>query len=466
MKAIIVKDLIIYNNHKIAIEDLFDDDFYKYSNSRASDFLNDTYGVNEVFSNLIQYYLCIEQWVQINRPSKIDIKHADDRYRFFVIDICKKYDILVEGYSGFLKMKIWLKYQLCLLSSMLYFCYRFIRIPYKDRIQHSDKFAVVRTKASIKKFKNFSEINQEIESFFETKTIYRFFPKKTRLKWAFIAYKNSFCTFAKMNSFYSPLVGIHFKYPLMKFYEKRIVYAEIYVMLLDHYFPHFKGCQFYTGNNLDRYSVIEDQICNKYNIKSYCIPHGIEYGFRFPKGFSCDVFYVHCQYAADYFNKLYETNKYIYNEGIISRMLNYSYENDHAQMVVYFTEPREVNVNIDILKSLLPKLKECGVKLYIKLHPGDCKDNYGNMDVEYITDYNLSMTGNICIARKSTILLEAIYNKSIPIAIITTPKDKTLFSLFPSLNAEQIIKTYNVDELFEVITNFLSNCKRPKMSRF
>lgn len=457
MKAVIVKDQIIYNNVKVSIEDLFDDDLYKYSNSRATEFYNETYGVNEVFSNLIQYYLCIEQWIQKNNPTIINIKHADNIYRFIAIDICNKYNILIEGNSGFSKMMIWLKYQLCLLASMLYFCYRFLRIPYKDKIQRCENFAILRTKASIKKFKNFSEINQEIESFFETQSIYRLFPRTLRLKWAFKAYRNSFNTFARMYNFYSPLVGMQFKYPLMIFYEKRIVYAEIYTILLDYYFPYFKDCKFYTGNNLDRYSVIEDQMCEKYNIRSYCIPHGIEYGFRFPKGFSCDVFYVHCQYAADYLNNLYGTDKYVYEEEIIRRMFDYHYENNHERMVVFFTEPREINVNIDILNSFLPKLKEYGVKLYIKLHPGDCKNNYENMDVEFLTDYNLSMTGNICISRKSTILLEAIYNKSIPIAIITTPKDQTLFSLFPSLNAEQIIKTYNVNELFETITKILSD---------
>ena len=126
-------------------------------------------------------------------------------------------------------------------------------------------------------------------------------------------------------------------------------------------------------------------------------------------------------------------------------------------MVIFFTEPREVNVNLDIVNGLLPMLKKDGVKLYLKLHPGDNKDNYSDLDVEFITDYDLSMTGNICVSRKSTILIEAIYNNSLPVAIITNPKDQNIFNTIPSLNAEQIIKTYSVEELYGVIKEGLKN---------
>ena len=306
-------------------------------------------------------------------------------------------------------------------------------------------------KGAIKKFKRFKEINQEVESLYSKDSIYRLFPMGKRLGWVCKAYFKSFQTMKTMKRFYCPILGNDFKYPLMNFYRKRIVYAELYQMMLDEYLSHFDGREFYTGNNLDRYSVIEDQLCNKHHLKSYNIPHGIEYGFKFPKGFSSDVFYVHSQYTADFLNKLYATDKYVYKEEIIRRMFEYGCDKPHEKMVIFFTEPREVHVNVEIVSDLLPKLKEKGLKLYLKLHPGDNKGNYSNLDVDFITDYELSLTGNICISRKSTILLEAIYNNSLPIAIITNPKDKTTFKMFPSLNAKEIIKTYNTDDLYDVI---------------
>lgn len=451
MKAEIKDKSIIYKNKEVRVDDLYDEAFYALSDAEAGKYYNDTYGVNEVFSNLIQYYLAIEKWIEDNNPSRVIVKNADIRCKYLAKDICTKKHIFVEGAGLNSKISSWITYQVSLLSSAVYFAYHLLKIPYTPDIKVSDKFAVIRTKASIKKFKKFAEISQEVESFFDKNSIYRLFPKGKRVRWAFKAYKNARKTFREMDAFYAPLLGNHFKYAMMDFYRKRIVYAEIYKLMMDEYLSHFGGKEFYTGNNLDRYSVIEDQLCVKYHIRSYCIPHGIEYGFKFPKGFSCDVFYVHSQYTADYLNKLYDTTKYVYDESIIQRMFEYHYEKPHDKMIIFFTEPREVNVNVDIVNELLPKLKEKGVKLYLKLHPGDNKSNYEGMDVEYITDYELSLTGNICISRKSTILLEAIYNNSLPIAIITNPKDQTMFTLFPSLNAKEIVKTYSVEELFQVV---------------
>ena len=196
-------------------------------------------------------------------------------------------------------------------------------------------------------------------------------------------------------------------------------------------------------------------MASKYQIKSFNIPHGIEYGFRFPKGFSSDVFYAHSQYAADYLNKLYSTTKYVYKKEVISRMFSYNCTKPHGQMIIFFTEPREANVNVEIINGLIPVVKELNKKLYIKLHPVEKPEFYKNIDVEIFTDYDTSLTGNICISRKSTILLEAIYNNSTPIAIITNPKDQATFNQFPALNAQEIIKTYSIDELGKVISNHL-----------
>ncbi len=451
MKAEIKDKSIIYKKKEICLDDLYDESFYALSDAEAGKYYNETYGVNEVYNNLIQYYIAIQKWIIENNPDCILVKEGDVRYKYFVKDICAKQQIYVEGIGPISKFKSWISYHVSILSSAFYFAFLLFKIPYKPGITVADKFAVVRTKASIKKFKKFSEISQEVESLYEKNSIYRFFPKLKRMGWAFKAYRNAFKTFSIMNSFYAPLLGMHFKYAMMDFYRKRIVYAELYKLMMDEYLSHFEGKEFYSGNNLDRYSVIEDQLCKNYHIKSYNIPHGIEYGFKFPKGFSSDVFYVHSQYTADYLNKLYDSNKYVYDESIIRRMFEYHYEKPHEKMIIFFTEPREVNVNVDIVNELLPKLKKKGLKLYLKLHPGDNKANYEDMDVDYITDYELSLSGNICISRKSTILLEAIYNNSLPVAIITNSKDQTMFTLFPSLNAKEIVKTYNVDKLYEVI---------------
>lgn len=456
MKAEIKGKSIVYKNKEVRVDDLYDESFYALSDSEAGKYYNESFGVNEVFNNLIQDYLAIQKWVTENKPSRILVNEGEVRYNYYVTDICAKQQIYVEGVKPLCKITSWINYHASILSSAFYFAYLLLKIPYKPDITVADKFAVVRTKASIKKFKKFPEISQEIESLYEKDSIYRLFSKRVRVGWAFKAYRNALKSFREMNSFYAPKLGKNFKYSMMDFYKKRIVYAELYKLMMDEYLSHFEGKEFYSGNNLDRYSVIEDQLCKKHHIKSYNIPHGIEYGFKFPKGFSSDVFYVHSQYTADCLNKLYNTNKYVYDENVIRRMFEYHYDKPHDKMIIFFTEPREVNVNVEIVNGLLPKLKEKGCKLYLKLHPGDNRANYEGIDVDYIMDYELSLTGNICISRKSTILLEAIYNNSLPVAIITNPKDQTMFTLFPSLNAKEIIKTYDVGGLYEVIVKDLN----------
>lgn len=451
MKASIIKDTLEYDNQRVRIDDLFDEDYYKYSDSLATTFYNETYGVNEVFNNRIQAYLALKKWLTENRPSSLNVKMSNDDLIFYAKDLGHELGIEVQGYSAIKRIKVSVAYHATVIASAVDFLYLQSKIKHTASIVVSDKFAVVRHKGAIKKFRKFTEISQERESLFEKDSIYRLFPLSKRMKWVFEAYFNSYKAFRTMKDFYCSILGSHFKYPLMSFYKKRIVYAELYELLMDDYLSHFKGRNFYTGNNLDRFSVIEDQLCKKYNIKSYNIPHGIEYGFRFPKGFSSDIFYVHSQYTADYLNKLYSTDKYVYDEAVIRRMFEYGYNKPHEQMVIFFTEPREVNVNLEIINWLLPGLKKEGITLYLKLHPGDNKHNYDGLDVEYITDYDLSMTGNICVSRKSTILIEAIYNHSLPVAIITNPKDNSTFNMFPSLNAKEIIKTYSIDELKEVI---------------
>lgn len=451
MKATIIDNRIENQDISVRVDDLLDEDFYKYSDEKSKDFYNDTYGVNEVYDHLIHHYFAIQRWVVTNHPEILNVRNADIKFKFYSKDICATNKVRIKGVGILDKIKVWSLFHLYVLSSAFFFAYRLLLMPYKPGIVSNDSFAVVRTKAAIKKFKKFTEIPQKIESFFDKNSIYRLFPKGKRIKWVVQAYCNALRTFHEMDAFYRPLLGQNFKYALMDFYKKRIVYADLYKLMMDDYLSHFEGKEFYSGNNLDRYSVIEDQLCKKYCIKSYNIPHGIEYGFKFPKGFSSDVFYVHSQFTADYLNRLYNTSKFVFDESIIRRMFEYGYDKPHEKMIIFFTEPREVEVNIEIVNGLLPKMKEKGLKLYLKLHPGDSMANYKGMDVDYIKDYELSLTGNVCISRKSTILLEAIYNHSVPVAIITNKKDETMFKLFPSLNAKEIIKTYNVDDLFDVI---------------
>lgn len=453
MKKLIVKSSNFqFDGGDIPLTDLYTSDMYVYSNEQAPKFVNDLFCVNESFSSLTQVYLAIEYYITKNDIGEIDIKEADDILKLYLADIANKHSLTCLCGVGLMKMKIGFVSWLYILASSLYLAYLMAKIPQtKEPIKVAEKFAVLRQKSAIQKFKAFTEIEKEYEDPYSKSSVYKFFPRLRRIGWALQSFFEARKTISMMHQFYGSLLGTASVYAFDNHYRKRIVHGHLYKHLMSAYLPHFKGCTYYTGSNLDRYSVIEWDIAKTLGIKTVCIPHGLEYGYRFPKGFSSDMFYANSEYAAKYLNKLYDTQKYVFDESVTSRMFRLPNATEHEKMVVFFTEQQEYYVNQNILSELEPKLKEKGIKLFVKLHPGDTKAHYEGNDYNYITDYTMSLTHNICVSRKSTVLLEALYNDTTAIAIITTQKDKAVFETFPSLNSEKIVKTYNVDNLFAEI---------------
>lgn len=444
---------LTYNNRVFLVDDLYTQEFYEYSRRYVDSFYNSFYSVNEIYDNVYQDYLALQMFLDQNNVEKINLSKADEDICFYMADLARKKGIPFSGANLlFRRIRNKVDFSITKFASLGYFLILMARIPYSgEKIEQHKKFSVIRAKSSAGKIKRFTDIHQEFEYPFNNQTIYRLFKLGEKWRWVIKAYFRSFGVMREFRTFYSALSGEWSVLALNNFYKRRIVHAELYKLMLDEYFSHFHGCVFYTGNNLCRFSVIEDQLAIKHGIKTYNIPHGIEYGFKYPKGFSSDVFYANTQYTADWLNKLYNTDKYIFDEEVTTKMFKLDNVKPHERYVVYFSEPREVEVNIQIVTELIPLLKERGITLYLKLHPGDVKSNYDHLDAPQLTDYTEAMVGNVCVARKSTCLLEAIYNESTPIAIITNPKDQTIFDLFPSLNTEKIIKTHSVPELFEQI---------------
>ena len=457
MNILVVKDrMLSWNEKRLLVDDLYTKEYYKYSSKYVDSFYNDTYAVNEIFDNVYQDYLALKMFLEENEIDVIDLKDANEDICFYFADLAKQKGIRIKNARLIArKLRNQIDFSMTKLASLGYFLYLMANITYtREEIEPHKEFSVIRAKSSAGKIKRFDNIHKEYEYPFNKQTIYRLFPLCKKWKWVLQAYFRSFRVLREYKRFYQNLSGKWSILALNNFYKRRIVHAELYKLMLDDYFSHFHGCDFYTGNNLCRFSVIEDQLAKKHGLKSYNIPHGIEYGFKYPKGFSSDVFYANTQYTADWLNKLYNTDKYVFDEEVTTKMFRLDNVKPHEKHVVYFSEPREVEVNIQIVTELIPLLKEKGITLYLKLHPGDIKSNYDKLDAPQLTDYTEAMVGNVCIARKSTCLLEAIYNNSTPIAIITNPKDQTIFDLFPSLNTEKIIKTYNVKELFEQIIKY------------
>lgn len=449
---VVDKQGVIINEQTVPFEDLFTGPFYEHSNNASRRYNTKLFCVNELFSHLVQPYLALDLFISNNEIGSINITRARGEYKLYAIDIAKRSGFSLDGCLLGLKSTIAIKTFFVRLSSFFYLSLLMLKIPFsRSSIIAHDRFAVLRTKSAIQKFNSFTDIQKEYERLDQKDSIYRFFPKWERIKWAWNGFIKSFSTLRAFKAFYKPLLGKYSVFQVDLFYQKRIVHALLYEQMMRDYMSHFKGCSFYTGNNLDRFSVIEENLAIEYGIKTVCYPHGLEYGYRFPKGFSCDVFYANSEFAARELNRVYETEKFIYDEEITKKMFELKNVPEHQKHVVFFTEQQEYHVNKAILTELQPLLLKEGIEILVKLHPGDTKDHYSDCDFNYITNYGESLTRNICISRKSTVLLEAVYNDSTAIAIITTLKDKSVFDTFPSLQSQRIIKTYNVQDLYKEI---------------
>jgi hypothetical protein len=91
------------------------------------------------------------------------------------------------------------------------------------------------------------------------------------------------------------------------------------------------------------------------------------------------------------------------------------------------------------------------MQLSIKLHPKDKKSDYEKYEsrVNFIEDFNDAVSRNICFSRKSTTLLEAVYNGSVSGAILINAKDIAVFNTFPSLQDEKIKVFNSTSDLFK-----------------
>ncbi|MCY1297211.1 hypothetical protein D9M70_466420 [compost metagenome] len=204
---------------------------------------------------------------------------------------------------------------------------------------------------------------------------------------------------------------------------------------------------YYTGNKEDRFAILEKRLCKKYAVHSVCVPHGIEYAFKTPAGLVGDVFYCTTEHAQQHLSNLYlGEQSFVYDENIARQMFSRRQDISSVTGIVFFPESRDAEVNIAILGHLL----DLGYEISVKLHPRDSLENYKDYanQVTFVSDFDSSISNKICLARKSTVLVEAIYNNSIPIAILTDRRDRGYVEyMLPSLIDNQIMRVYSFEEL-------------------
>lgn len=449
----IKKNTIIWGNKVVTLEELFTEEFYEQSNRICDDYYINSYLVNELFLYIIQPYLAVYKYVSTIKPERVYFCSPDKQLDCYFSDVCEKLNIAIEGERRkFCPSRLFGKIKI--IASYIYINYILFKIPVENKDIHWSEFTVTRDKASLSKMKNF-DFHKEKEDPWSDDSVYRYFRKSQRMKWA---WKSLWASYAEMNKTYRFLIdktGKKTASLLYERYSKRIVHTFLYANLFDELFKINAGSTYYTGLNLERFAVVEDFLAQKHHLKTICIPHGLEYGYKFPLGFTTQLFYTTSKNAAAHLNAMYNTEKFVFDATVAEKMFRTKTKMQNMQKrVVYFTEPREPFVNTEILRSILPLCENDGITLCIKHHPGDNLNDYKEFDNRLTVIDNLddALSNNICFARKSTTLIEALYNGSKVAAIITNNKDNSIFKTFPSLQDSNINVFYSINSLFEWIS--------------
>ncbi|RDU21998.1 hypothetical protein [Anaerosacchariphilus polymeriproducens] len=456
MNIVIIKEnKLIFKKKELELSDLLTDECYKFCEEQVKRYKNDLYVVNEVYLNTVQPVLAIILFFKKNNIEIVKFKHTNRNLYSMVMDAAYVCQIKTLGTDKYYKLVRIIVGYLYTYITAAYLIVQMILRPYSGKMESNIKFSVIRTPAAKKKMSFLKDISVKYEylkeNISEDLSIYNCFHRKMRIWWAILSWFYSYRELKKIRHWASQMIGPYSGVELFYFYSKRITHTLLYEYLLNAYFRKFIGKIYFTGNNLDRFSLIEEHIAKKYNIIIVCIPHGLEYGFKLPHCFVGDIFYATSKQTALHLNSLYHTEKFVYDSAIAKKMFSVHENGDQKTKIVFFTEPREVNVNLNILKELLPIMEKENMKLYLKLHPKDQKSNYLKYEsnIAFIDDFNEAISHNICFSRKSTALLEAIYNNSKAAAILINSKDKAVFYTFPSLQEKKIKVFDNTQALFE-----------------
>ncbi|MBY5949929.1 hypothetical protein KUV23_03030 [Algoriphagus marincola] len=453
MKLIVQGKLIIVGGDTKSLDDLHTKEFQKFSNEQVDKFKNSTFYVNELFIYFIQNSLALQYFIREQKINEIELKKPNSNLYFLVLDAAKKSGVQVRENFRSYKLKRRSLFYFELVSSFIYLIFLMIKIPKSGELKESKELTIVRTESFKSKLGKIG-YDYLYENPFTKNSVYSFFNRSSRLVWVLKSFIKSCQQYAKLLDLMNGYVGVNAMYLVQEFYGKRLVHTNLYFYLLKNIIARNKPVVLNTGNNLDRYAFVEEYLAKENNIKLVCIPHGLEYGFKLPKCFTGDIFYATSENAVKYLNKMYNTDKFVFNKSVIKSIFSKEFklcQTVSGKKIVYFSEPREPWVNHEIISALIPLLSKNNLNLTLKLHPKDKRSDYLMYNIEILDNIENAIVNSICISRKSTILLEAIYNNSAACAILLNRKDETLFYSFPSLQDAKINVTNSIEGLYNWI---------------
>lgn len=324
--------------------------------------------------------------------------------------------------------------------------------------EDSSEFSVIRSPAAYDKMRFLNDSGKVAfyyDDFLQKKpsaaSMYSFGTRSERARSLLVVPLLAFRDYFRVAADARRLLGWCYTGFVLYYFSKRISHKCNFEYYLNLLIKNGKPGTYHTGNKEDRFAILEKRLCKKYAVRSVCVPHGIEYAFRTPAGLVGDVFYCTTEHAQRHLSSLYSNEQvFIFDEDVARHMFSRHQHVVPVTEIVFFPESRDVEVNISILGHLLG----FGYKVAVKLHPRDSLGNYKDYadQVTFVSDFDSSISNKVCLARKSTVLVEAIYNSSIPIAILTDQRDRGYVEhMLPSLTDDHITRVYSFDELAGVL---------------
>lgn len=207
-----------------------------------------------------------------------------------------------------------------------------------------------------------------------------------------------------------------------------------------------------TGNKEDRFALAEETVAMSNCLELVCYPHGLEYAVRLPRGVVGNKFYCYSDATKKHYDSIYNDKQqvFFFSSLVVSNLLGKKVDiSGKSKNLVFFPESRGKNINCMIVKWMIEKK----IPFFLKLHPLDSEMHYTELGFDsnrFIQNFDAAISGNIVLARKSTVLLEALYSDSESCAVLIDDEDYESYnSLFPSLWDERIVKHRNFDSLLQ-----------------
>ncbi len=237
------------------------------------------------------------------------------------------------------------------------------------------------------------------------------------------------------------------RFYLISIYSNRFFHCVFYAYILNFFVKKNIGKinTIISGEKESRFAIIENNIINKFKIDGICIPHGLEYNFKYPKPLFGNLFYTTSENAKKSLEVMYSNINFIYDKFIVKTLYKEYGNNYKNKKVVFFTDSRNVKLDHFIIRNLATQFDD----IFVKVHPNDFEHNYFDINnIYFINNFNDAVCNNIVLSRNSTVLLEGIYNNSTCISIILNKKDKFISNyLYPSLNNSEILKVEKLEDL-------------------